>query len=322
MNYYFEPTSSFLTSDMVAFRIGEVALAYDYDRKASIGLYPAYEDYGVPYNPFRYTPNGFIWQKFTDGAELLAYDSSLFDRISSQADLLDLPFYVQLWDFVPLTGSNQVSAFDDAVSIVNSEVNARLSEVTVEFLKGMRQGVNFSTELSTYVSDLLSIDSAPGFPEDLAYSVRNQSFTSWPTRPSIFLNPSDSTLPIDAYTRSEVDSMVGGDMTRVVEAPGNCTLSLATERYFNISVSKSSGGTLNLTNLPTDTSKVVDIQVELRFTGEGTQSLSFGNTVDWSTSIIKSTTIPAALSNSNSWFLHIRVVPAVQRAYVLTALAV
>lgn len=186
MNYYYEPLQKQVTCQWVNQNIGCQALEYSCDRQYEIGLYPAYFDYGTPYNKYTHTVENPTWTKFENSNDLMEKQPGIYSRLTTDRvddtrfDSITSPFYLQIWTVVELTGAAQQGQTQAAALKVATEVSKLLSSVT-----GFTGVPGCPDTVTTYATELLSLSTQSVYPHTLAQDVDNGTFASWPTYPDL-----------------------------------------------------------------------------------------------------------------------------------------
>lgn len=115
-------------------------------------------------------------------------------------------------------------------------------------------------------------------------------------------------------------SVPSSDPTRTQVSVGSSLVSVQNDRYFRMDVHRN-GMALTLQNLPTDTTKAYDLDLEVTYLAEaGTTGMSFGGILDWGVGFTLCSGVPSTLDVTTNWFVRIRILPALHRVYVLQAI--
>jgi len=182
MYYYFEPTSSLMSEGFVKTNIGEIVLSYSSSRQRDMGLFRAAFDDAIQYNIYSETPDGFSWVKFQDATDLETQNPELHDRIFTSGVITEFtsPFYAQVWNIVPLSGANEVSATEDAKLKVGLEAARLLSS-----LSGYATQNGCPDSITDYIASILALSTQPGYPAEYAYSAHTGTYEGWPEYPNL-----------------------------------------------------------------------------------------------------------------------------------------
>lgn len=105
----------------------------------------------------------------------------------------------QRWQVVPLTPEEIQTQYGSASAAVAEEAMRRFAATNEYLLVALAEAVPLSIEMQAYRAALLAYESLPGFP----YAV------AWPSQPETIYGAGQG-LPIDAYTKSEVDALLSG----------------------------------------------------------------------------------------------------------------
>ena len=225
MYYYFEPTSSLMSEGLVKTRIGEIVLSYSSTRQRDMGLFRAAFDESIQYNMYTHAPDGFSWVKFENSEDLETQFPELHDRNMTSGQIVDFqsPFYVQMWNIVPLSGQNETAAIEEAKLKIGTEVARLLSS-----LSGYATQNGCPDSVTNYISEILALSTQPGYPAEYAYSAHTGTYEGWPIYPdlstvleSIAATPVATTSADIAFTRIINSYSVPGSYPNKVTAIQN-----------------------------------------------------------------------------------------------------
>lgn len=108
-------------------------------------------------------------------------------------------YWLQQWQVVNLTPEEQVIQYDSASTAVAQEAMSRFAATNGYLLVALAETKPLSVEMQAYRAALLAYEALPGFP----YAV------TWPMVPTVIYGAGPG-LPIDAYTKGEVDALLSG----------------------------------------------------------------------------------------------------------------
>lgn len=134
----------------------------------------------------------------------------------------------------------------------------------------------------------------------------------------------DPNQAMQATTKQYVDAAVaavsssGSSPSSTVTA-GSSLVSVQSSRYFKLSLTGNGMG-ITLQNVPTSTSSVVEIMLDVSFqTGTGSTPAALGAVVDWGVAISASPDLPTTFATTSSHILRILLIPASHKAILIGA---
>lgn len=108
----------------------------------------------------------------------------------------------QAWVVAELSTEEQTAALDVFVAQTTSQISGLIDEADQYVVKAIVDGVGLTTEFQAYREALLSPETLTGYPAETVY----------PTLPVVIFDV-NATPPMDAYTKAEVDQLIGSSVT-------------------------------------------------------------------------------------------------------------
>ena len=198
MSYYYEGTSSYLTTLGVKRTLGSTVLGYSDDRKEAVGLFPA-SSVSYDYNPFTHTLSAVTWTKYTTDSDFRAANPN-----AQELDGAQYPGYFGQRSINALSDSTKEGTLASAKQVVFEETADRMARVVGASLAREYNALSLSDSASTLADNFAASDSDIF---SLAYDLQRGITTSFPTLDQDYLGTTsvvedviDSKLPFAATT--------------------------------------------------------------------------------------------------------------------------
>ena len=111
----------------------------------------------------------------------------------------------QTWVVTELTAEEQTTALAVFIAQTNANAANLIEQADQYVVKAIVDGVGLTVEFQAYRQDLLSPENLPGYPAE----------TVFPDLPVDIFDP-NATPPMDAYTKAEVDQLIGSNINEDV----------------------------------------------------------------------------------------------------------
>ena len=198
MSYYYEGTSSYLTTLGVKRTLGSTVLKYSDDRKEAVGLFPA-TSVSYDYNPYTHTLSGVTWTKYTTDS-----DFRVANPDAQEVDDAQYPGYFGQRTISALSDSTKETTILGAKSVVFNETADRMARVVGASLAREYNALSLSDSASTLADNFAASDSDIF---SLAYDLQRGIDTQFPTLDQDYLGSTtvvddviDGKLPFGATT--------------------------------------------------------------------------------------------------------------------------
>lgn len=199
MSYYYEGTSSYLSTLGVKRTLGSTVLEYSDDRKEALGLFPA-SSVSYDYNPYTHTLSGVTWTKYTTDSDFrVANPNAQLDEVSYQ-----YPGYFGQRSITALSDSTKETTILGAKQVVFDETADRMSKVIGASFAREYNALSLSDSASTLADNFGASDSDIF---SLAYDLQRGVETQFPILDQDYLGSTsvvddviDGKLPFGATT--------------------------------------------------------------------------------------------------------------------------
>ena len=200
MSYYYEGTSSYLTTLGVKRTLGSTVLKYSNDRKEALGLFPA-SSVSYDYNPYTHTLSGVTWTKYTTDSDFRAANPNAKEEDVSQ---YQYPGYFGQRSITALSDSTKETTILGAKQVVFDETADRMSKVIGASFAREYNALSLSDSASTLADNFGASDSDIF---SLAYDLQRGIETEFPILDQAYLGSTtvvddviDGKLPFGATT--------------------------------------------------------------------------------------------------------------------------
>jgi len=174
MSYYYEKTSSYLSSHAVKSTLGADVLDWSDDRKQELGLFPA-SNVSYNYNTYTHTLSAVTWTKYTTDSDFRVANPNAVDDDETE---LDFPAYVGQRNIVSLSDSAKETTLANAKEVVFKETADRMARVAGASLALRYNALSLSDSAATLTANFSASDSDIF---SLAYDLGRGIDTGFPT---------------------------------------------------------------------------------------------------------------------------------------------
>lgn len=171
MSYYYEKTSSYLSSHAVKSTLGADVLDWSDDRKQELGLFPA-NSVRYSYNTYTHTLSPATWTKYTTDSDFRVANPDAVD------ETLRFPAYVGERNIVSLSDSAKETTLANAKEVVFKETADRMARVAGASLALRYNALSLSDSAATLTANFSASDSDIF---SLAYDLGRGIDTGFPT---------------------------------------------------------------------------------------------------------------------------------------------
>ena len=198
MSYYYEGTSSYLTTLGVKRTLGSTVLEYSNDRKEALGLFPAIS-VRYDYNPYTHTLSAATWTKYDTDSDFRVANPNAIEVVGAE-----YPGYFGQRTITALSDSTKEGTLVGAKEVVFNETADRMARVVGASLALKYNDISLSDSASTLADNFEESDSDIF---SLAYDLQRGITDAFPTLDQGYLGTTsvvedviDSKLPFAATT--------------------------------------------------------------------------------------------------------------------------
>ena len=172
MSYYYEKTSSYLSSHAVKSTLGADVLDWSEDRKQELGLFPA-SNVSYNYNTYTHTLSPVTWTKYDTDSDFRVANPNANEDLN-----LEFPGYVGERNIVSLSDSAKETTLANAKEVVFKETADRMARVAGASLALRYNALSLSDSAATLTANFSASDSDIF---SLAYDLDRGIDTGFPT---------------------------------------------------------------------------------------------------------------------------------------------
>ena len=174
MSYYYEGTSSYLTTLGVKRTLGSTVLTWADDRQQDHGLFPA-SSVSYDYNPYTHTLSTVTWTKYTTDSDFrIANPNAIEDDFNQY----QYPGYFGQRTITPLSDSAKETTILEAKRVVFEETADRMARVAGASFALRYNALSLSDSAATLTANFSAADSDIF---SLAYELDQGNTSSFPT---------------------------------------------------------------------------------------------------------------------------------------------
>ena len=157
MSYYYEGTSSYLSTLGVKRTLGSTVLGYSDDRKEAVGLFPA-NSVSYDYNPYTHTLSAATWTKYDTDSDFRVANPNAVE-VEDEIEDAEYPGYFAQRTIQPLSDSTKEGTLVGAKEVVFNETADRMARVVGASLALKYNDISLSDSASTLADNFAASDS-------------------------------------------------------------------------------------------------------------------------------------------------------------------